>query len=271
MTHLLLILLAVVRKHVDHEHAPTRSHHATHFRERARRLWRVVQNERQHRDVELAGLDRQALQFSLPDVDVGRAAQSLPSGVEHVVGTVNRYHAPDVRRHNFRQLSRATAEVTDDQRRIDETEHGPQEELVAEQLAAKPIPSARRRREELLRLRPTPAQHAPQPTLVLLGTSRGGHLLGDERPQPASAGIEVVDRHAVEAARAVAPRRHPPIVGQRLQMPADGRLRHLEHRAELGHRQFVLFEQQQHAAARRIRQRRHVVQNGCDHLSVIRM
>src|SRR4030095_10515047 len=104
--------------------------------------------------------------------------QPLPRGVKHVFGTVNRYHAPDVWRHNFRQLPRATAEVADDEPWIDETQHRPQKDLVAKQLASKPVPSAGGRCEELLRLGPSPAQHTAQPSLVLLGTASGDHLLG---------------------------------------------------------------------------------------------
>ena len=65
------------------------------------------------------------------------------------------------------ELSRAAAEVADDERRVDQAEHRPQKERVAEQLAAQVIPSAGRGREELLRLRPAPRQHAAEPPFVL--------------------------------------------------------------------------------------------------------
>ena len=164
----------------------------------------------------------------------------MARGVEHVGGTVHRYHAADVRRHCFRQLSRAAAEVADDERRIDQPEHRPQKELVAEELAAQVIPSAGRRREKLLGLRPAPRQHAAKTPIVLPGCRRRGDLLADERPQPLGARVEVVHRHAVEPARAVTPRRDPVVVGQGLQMAADPGLRHLQHRAQLRDRQLVL-------------------------------
>ena len=79
--------------------------------------------------------------------------------------------------------------------------------------------------------------------------------------------LEIVERHAVEAARAVAPRAHPVVIRKGLQVPAGARLRQLQDSAQLGHGQLVLLEEQQEAAPRRIRQRRHVVQNR-DHISV---
>ena len=72
----------------------------------------------------------------------------------------------------------------------------------------------------------------------------------------------LVERQRVVAAGAVAPRRHPAGVRQRLQVPADRRLRQLQHRAELRHRQLVPLEDEQHAAARRVRERRQVVEDG---------
>ena len=59
-------------------------------------------------------------------------------------------------------------------------------------------------------------------------------LLAQQRPQPPRRPAALVERQRVVAARAVAPRRHPAGVRQRLQMPADGGLRQLEHGAELG-------------------------------------
>src|SRR5688572_5458028 len=51
-------------------------------------------------------------------------------------------------------------------------------------------------------------------------------------------------------------------------MAAHGGLRHLQNCAEFRDRQLVPLEQHEHATARRIRERRHVVQDGSNHLSV---
>ena len=71
----------------------------------------------------------------------------------------------------------------------------------------------------------------------------------------------LVERQRVVAAGAVAPRRHPARVRQRLQMPADRGLRQLQHRAQLADRQLLALEQQQHPAAGRIGQRRKVIED----------
>src|SRR6188768_2136983 len=48
-------------------------------------------------------------------------------------------------------------------------------------------------------------------------------------------------------------------------MTADGRLRKLHHRADLGDRQLVPLENQEHAAAGRVGQRAQVLEDGCFH------
>ena len=86
-------------------------------------------------------------------------------------------------------------------------------------------------------------------------------LLAQQRPEPPRVRVALVERERVVAAGAVAARRDPARVRQRLQVPADGRLRQLQHGAQLGHRQLVPLENEQHPAPRRIRQRGQVVKN----------
>ena len=100
-----------------------------------------------------------------------------------------------------------------------------------------------------------------KPSIILPCRGGGRNLFADERPQSPGAGVELVDRHAVEPAGAVAPGRDPVVVGQRLEVPADAGLRHLQHCAELGDGQLVLFEQEEHPAPCGVRQRRHVLEN----------
>ena len=117
------------------------------------------------------------------------------------------------------------------------------------------------RREELLRLRLPPCQHAFQPPCVLIGAGRDADLLAKQRPQPPRRLAQLVERQRVVAAGPVPPGRDPAGVGQRFQVPADGGLRQLEDRAQLRHRQLVPFEHEQHPAARGIGQRRQVVED----------
>src|SRR4051794_3138694 len=74
--------------------------------------------------------------------------------------------------------------------------------------------------------------------------------------------VAVVERQGVIPARAVTPRAHPLRIRQRLQVPADGRLRQLDDGAELRHGQLLPFEDQQHPSAGRVRERGEVVKDG---------
>ena len=143
------------------------------FRERARRRRRVVQNERQHRDVELAGVDRQALQLALAGcrrcvapLSRCRAASSMS------VEPSTAYHAPDVRRHRFRQLSSAAAEVADDQRRDRSDRARPRERTSSPNSSPRsrshPPAAVAKNSCDFARRR---AQHAAQPALVLPGAA----------------------------------------------------------------------------------------------------
>ena len=71
MAHLLLILDAIVRQHVDDEHPAAGRQHARGLRQRARRLRHVMQHQRDHRDVERAVVDRQRFQVAPAHVHVG--------------------------------------------------------------------------------------------------------------------------------------------------------------------------------------------------------
>ena len=247
MAHLLLILL---RARAAACPRPARGRRAAARGpppQRARRIRRVVQHQRQHRRVELAVVDRQ--RFRARPAAARRCRRrraALPRGVEHVRRPVDRDHPLHVRRH-------VSVSCPVPQPRSPTTSVGsirpstrPEVERVAEQILAKPIPLARRRGEELLRLRPAPRRARRAAAARPARGRRAGNLLADERPQPLARRVQLVAAHAVEPARAVAPRRHPVVVGQRLQVPADARLRHLQHRAQLRHRQLVLLEQQQH-------------------------
>ena len=139
-----------------------------------------------------------------------------------------------------------------------------QVKAIAEQLVAQPIPLAGRRGEELLRLRPPLGERRLQAALILRGRGRRADLLPHEQPEAAGApASRSVARSSCRSGSC--PRRaraiQPPS-SQRLQVPADGRLRQLHDAAELGHRQLVPVEQQQHAAPRRVGERGEMVEDG---------
>ena len=122
MAHLLLVLLAVVRLHVDDEEPPARPQHAAGLGERERRLGDVVQDEDAGRGVERAVVDRQRLEPAAPQIDVGVAAQTPARGLQHRRGVVDADDSPHARRERLDDLPAATAEVADDRRVVEQPE-----------------------------------------------------------------------------------------------------------------------------------------------------
>src|SRR4029453_11039518 len=130
----------------------------------------------------------------------------------------------------------------------------------AKQIGTELVPLPGRALEELLRLRLTSGEHILQPARILIRPCRGADLIAQQRPEPAGV-ITIVKRQRVVAASTVPARDHPSTVRQRLQMTTDRRLRELKDSTQLGDRQFVTFQKQQHPAAGRIRECAEVVKN----------
>ena len=93
------------------------------------------------------------------------------------------------------------------------------------------------------------------------GGRRGRDLLAHERPQPPCGRIQIVARHRVEPARPFRARGEPPAVAERLQVAADRGLRQLHDTAELGNGHLVALENQEEPAARRVSERREMVED----------
>ena len=167
-----------------------------------------------------------------------------------------------------RELSGPASQIADDERRVDRARAPPTDRTCRQtgrsrSRSQSPAAVAKNSCDFARRRASTPrSRRSSWPAAAVAATC--SRISGHSRLAP---GIEVVERHAVEAAGAVAPRGHPVVICQRLQVPAHARLRRLQHGAQLRHRQLVLLEQQQHTAAGRIGQRRHVVENR-DHISV---
>src|ERR1700674_5063764 len=70
VAHLLPIVLAIVRLHVDEDHAAAGLQDARHLGERALRLGHVMEHQHQRRRVEPRIVYRQRLEISAPEVDV---------------------------------------------------------------------------------------------------------------------------------------------------------------------------------------------------------
>src|SRR5678815_2985276 len=117
--------------------------------------------------------------------------------VQHVRRAIDGDDLPNIGRDNFRQLPRSTSEVADDERRIDQPEYAPEIERIAEQIAAEAIPVTRSGREELLRLRTPPRQHAAKASIILPCCRCRCNLFLDDRPEPPRTRVELVSRRPV--------------------------------------------------------------------------
>ncbi len=261
MAHLLLVLHAVVREHVHDEHASARRQDASGLRQDARRIRLVVQDQRQHGHVDRRIVERQVLERALAHVHVRSPLETPPRRCQHLRRAVDGHHAQHERRERIRQFARSAAEVADDPALVRQGDERLRAHAMAEQLAPQPIPLVRRGREERLGLGAPPIEDAPEPPLVLLRAGCPGHLIPDDRPQTARALVRPVTGHAVVAAGPVPPRHHPPAVGQRLEVPADGGLRQLQYCADLRHRELVPLDAHEHAHADRVREDSQVVEN----------
>ena len=235
--------------------------HARGLRQHGRRIRDVMQHQEQRGGIELAVGDRQRLEIAAADVNVAGVAHATACRLEHLARSIDRDHARHERRERRGDLAGPASEIADDPPIVHQRRQRLQVRRAAEQLLAQLVPLPRRRLEELLRLRLAPRQDALQAPRILIGPGGRAHLLAQQRPQPSRGRLALVERQRVVPAGAVAPRRHPVGVRQRLQVPADGGLRQLEDRAQLRHRQLVALEEQQHPAARRIRERGQVVED----------
>ena len=212
VAHLLLILGAIVRQHVD-DAARARPRLQRRARIRAARA-----PDRARGAAPAPSSRRRAARRRSAALRACRCRNSTPSTARQPRRAAFSMSASRPRR-SPRATCGATSALTcpvpqprspTTQRRIEQAEQRVQMKRVAEQLLAQMIPLPRRGREELLGLRSPPREHARQPALVVVRAARCRHLLADQRPQPPRARVELVERHAVVAAGAVAPRLHPP-------------------------------------------------------------
>ena len=77
MAHLLPVVLAIVRQHVDNEQAAARLEDARDLGQRLLRLRHVMQHQHQRRRVEPGIVDRQRLELAAPEIDVVESVQAL--------------------------------------------------------------------------------------------------------------------------------------------------------------------------------------------------
>ncbi len=259
VSHLLLVVTAIVGQHVHDEHAAARRSDARGFRDGAPGIGHVMQHERQHGDVELLVVHRQRFERAAPHLHVGHRGQVGPRGRQHLGRRIDGDDAGDIRGDQRTELAGAAPEIADAETPVEHREHRLGLELLAEEFGAQPIPLPRGRREELRRLRAALGQHGFGAAGVLLGGRGLAGLFANQRPQPRGRLVEGRGQTVV-ARSAIATRDHPAVVGQGLEVAADGRLRQLQHGAQLGDRQLEPLEQDEQPAAHGIGEGRHVLQ-----------
>ncbi len=262
MAHLLTVVLAIVRQHVDDDQPSARLEHARDFIERASRIRDMVEHQHDGRRIQPRVINGQRLEIAAPEIDVVESVQAPLGCLQHRGRRVDRDHVFHERRERGAHLAGAAAEVADSPVGLREGGQRGEMKTFAEHFLAHAIPVTGGRREELLRFGAALGERGLKAALILRGGRRRAGMLADERPEPARGRVEAVAHHRVKVARALGARRDPAAVGQRLEMPAHRGLGQLQHGAQLRHGQLVTVEDQQEAAARRVRERREVVVNG---------
>ena len=260
MPHLLTIVLAIVRLHDQHE-ASAGLQGPPRLGERPFRLRYVMEHQHQGRHIESLVVYRQRLELAAPEVDILEWLQAFLRRLEHRRRRVHRHHACDERRERGAHGARPAAEIAHDPVALGERGERREVKAIAKQLVADAIPLARRRGKELLRLRAPLGQRGLEPPLILRGRRRGTHLFADEQPEAPRRSTELVSGHRVQTAGPLRARSHPPVIGERFEMPAHGRLRQLQDSAQLGNGQLMPIEEQQDPAARRIGQRGQMIED----------
>ena len=263
MAHLLAVVLALVRQHVDDEQAAAGLEHARGLGERRGRRRQMVQHEHHRRGVERRVVDRQRLELAAAQLDVGQLRSARARGGQHLVRRVDADDVRDVRRERRQQRAGAAAEIADDpvgRQQPSERLQARNRGRTARRAGDPTAPPTRRRTPATSRCGAASTRASRRASCSAPDGRRPAARVSCQSCARGPSGA--VERERVVPARAVAARRHPAGVGQRLQVAADRRLRQLQHGAELGHRQLVALEQQQHAAAGRVGQRGERIEDG---------
>src|SRR6185503_19703152 len=99
------------------------------------------------------------LEPAATELDVFDVAKASPRGLQHRRRVVHGDDAANARRERVGHLAGAAAEIADDRVVVEEPEQREQMEAASEELLTETVPLSCRRREELLRFRPTRREH----------------------------------------------------------------------------------------------------------------
>lgn len=168
MSHLLLVLAAVVAQHVDDQHAAARLQRAGRFAQHGERLGDVVKDQTRDRSVELGVVDGEPLEIAVAHVDTVEACQALARRLEHRPRAVDGDDLADERRHGFADLAGSTAEIAEHPAVLEQAGEGFEVEALAEGIVTQTIPVAGRGVEERLRAA-LPLRQDRSEALVVVG------------------------------------------------------------------------------------------------------
>ena len=176
--------------HFHDQHPAAGSKHAVHLREHRLQIHDVVQDQREDRQIEHAGIDGQRGKVSLNHLRGRLVPQSAARHTEHGRRAVQRNDPAGEGSEEPGEMAGAASEIADGLGAAKQPGEEGGIHPGAEELLAQPIPAARLRAEERPRARRPGVQNAPRPPAVLLypGLRRqagsGPRPRGPERRQP---------------------------------------------------------------------------------------
>ena len=261
VAHLLGVAMATLMgAHIDDDDLAARSECTVHLREDAGRVDDVVQDEGEHRDIELAVCNREAFEISLPQVDVGAALQPQPGSREHLFGSIDTDDLANEGGKHLGERTGARAQVSNYRVGVQETEQWGERCGGAEQLHAEVVPPSCSICEEGRRSEPPDVQDGAGALGVNRIDAVSRDLAPDERPELFRRAIQGRGDAVVTAATLRA-RLQPPCGRERLKVATDVGLGHLKHCAELRNRELALLQQRENTRARFVAERTQVVRD----------
>jgi len=249
LSHLAAEVVAVVGEEVDDDGAAFGFEDAGYFLEDGGGVGAVREGEDEHGGVAGGVVDGKGGEVGTEEVDVFEVSEAAGGGFEHGGGVVDADDFLDVGGELFDGFAGAAAEVGDDGIAGEEGGEGGEGEGLAIEIGAELVPLGGGVGEEGLAIGLFFAEAAGEAKLVL---AVGGPVLGllaGEGPEASGGGVKLVLDHAVDVGSGLAVVFDPALVGEDLEVAADGGLGELEDVAKLDDAKLVVFEEAEEAEA----------------------
>jgi len=203
-----------------------------------------------------ADWSRVTLEMAPAEHDVVELSQSAPGSVEHGVRLIDRDDLFDVRRQQFRCVSRSAAEVRDDAFRIEQGQQGGGGEAATEKVGTEFVPFAADAAEERQAVGAPFSEDGLEATVVFAKLGVVGHLGADGPPQRPGIFGQFAGAEAVIGGGALGALSEPADIGQALEPPTDGGLGQLNDLGDLTDAQLMLLQQSAEPQTQRVSQSR---------------